>query len=445
MDILHKKRKILTKQKLKTNKDSKIKKFSITFNHIYSYLINLFLFEYLLLLLPEGILTDEKYRIQLKLGEIGDQQIFSDEYNISQYYPYRIKINNELHILRNKKILLENTNHLIDIEWNNEYQNFSYMFANLRTITYANIIQNFKSQDMDTSYMFYNCKNLRTFSYEGYNSDNINDNKNFNATKMFYNCISLTSFSFNRYKQINNINLSYMFYKCENLNYAYFSSTMVVNDMREMFYNCNSLYSINFTNFQSDISINTSYLFYNCKNLTIFDNTNTKQIKTNNMKYMFYNCSELIDVNLDNLKFATNTNISMSYAFYNCKNLISIRFNNEGTYIYISDIENMFYNCSSIQEINLPVFITIGNINMTRMFYNCNNASQITFRYYSKFYPNDLHATFYNCKSLSSLDIYYKFITDKTIDISYLFYNCSNLTSLSLNFSNSLTKNMRGT
>ena len=445
MDILHKKRKTPTKQKLKTNKDSKIKKFSITLNYIYSYLINLFLFEYLLLLLPEGILTDEKYRIQLKLGEIGDQQIFSDEYNISQYYPYRIKINNELHILRNKKILLENIDHLIDIEWNNEYQNFSYMFANLRTITYANIIQNFKSQDMDTSYMFYNCKNLRTFSYVGYNSDNINDNKNFNATKMFYNCISLTSFSFNRYKQINNINLSYMFYKCENLNYAYFSNTMVVNDMREMFYNCNSLYSIHFTNFQSDSSINTSYLFYNCNNLTIFDNTNTKQIKTNNMKYMFYNCFELIDVNLDNLKFETNFNISISYAFYNCKNLISIRFNNEVTSIYISDIENMFYNCSSIRKIELPSFKTIGNINMTRMFYNCNNASQITFRSNSKFYPNDLHATFYNCKSLSSLDIYYKFITDKTIDISYLFYNCSNLTSLSLNFSNSLTKNMRGT
>ena len=462
---LHKKEKIIKKHEQRTNKTKfqknvnlfniknnksleeinheiqvlsikKTKKYISHLYFIYYYLINYLLVEYIILSLPNLALSLPNYSITLYLGEIGDQQIFNDNYNISSNYPSRVYVNNEIQILRDKNILLEDIKHIIKLEWNEPYPNLSYMFANLSTITSAKFTSP-SMGNLNISYMFYNCTNLKGFSYSGKAQNQIID-----ATKMFYNCKSLLSANFSGYKKdFATINSSYMFFQCEKLSYIYFANLIKLNDMRKMFYNCNSLTSINFTNFMSEYSINTSYLFYNCYSLDIFINNSIQIIKTEDMKYMFYNCSQLEDIDLTNFEIANSANLS--YAFYNCKKLTNIQLNKNS--FFPSDMQNMFYNCSSLISINLPQYKNDKPINMTRMFYNCYKVQSIDFETDSLFYPNDLHATFYNCTSLSRLDIKNKFITDNVIDMSYLFYNCSGLSTLDLNFSNLLTKNMRGT
>ena len=421
------------------------KKFLVNFHYIYSYLINIIIFQYIILLLPKRVQSGTQCKIILYLGEKGDQQIFSDDYDISEYLPNRIYVNKEIQILRNKKILLESTAHPIELQWNDFSSNLSFMFAHLTTLTSATFTSMFNFKNLtigvNISHMFYNCVNLKTFTY----SNAILTNQQLDATKMFYNCLSLTSVKFSLKNQIKNTIFSSMFYNCNNLQVVDFTNNVIiVNDMREMFYNCYSLSSFNFKNIRSTNEVNTSYLFYNNSNLSFFDNNSIKEIFTNDMRYMFYNCKELEEISLNNLKTG-DSSTNMSYAFYNCNKLKSIELSNDLT--KSSDMQNMFFNCSSINKIDIyfePIYENM-TINMSRMFFNCNKAYHIKFNGNPKFYLNDLHAMFYNCSSLFNLDINDIFITDEVFDISYLFYNCSKLNSLNLIFSNSLTRNMRGT
>ena len=434
----------LLKSSTKINQRNKfltLKKSNKSISHfyrIYYYLINYLLINFILLSLPKYILSLANYQITLFVLEKGDQPIFNENYDIINNPPSRVYVNNEIQILRSKNILVEDESKSIILEWNEPNSNLSFMFANLTSIKIARINKSPSNTTLNISYMFYNCTNLKGFSIGG--NGNI---KYIDTTKMFYNCVSLLSANFTGFK--NNfviINMSNLFYNCEKLNFVNFANIMKVNDTRKMFYNCNSLTTINIINLKSEDSINTSYSFYNCYNLNNFTNNTMNKIQTNDMQYMFYNCSQLNQLNLTNLEISENANLS--YAFYNCKIIVNILLD-IGHSSKPSDMQNMFYNCSSLTSITFPQFETYPNINMTRMFYNCYNVQSITFGANSLFYPSDLHATFYNCKSLLSLDLYDKFITDYAIDISYLFYNCSNLTSLILNFSNSLTINMRGT
>ena len=74
---------------------------------LYNQFINFLMFKIILLFLPIKIYTNSKYQIILKLIGIGEQQIFSDKYNISQYMPETIKVNNKRKTLNDKKILLK--------------------------------------------------------------------------------------------------------------------------------------------------------------------------------------------------------------------------------------------------------------------------------------------------------------------------------------------------
>ena len=415
---------------------NKTKKYIYNIFYINSYIINFLILEYIIFLsLPKTVFSLLENNIILFIDEIGDQQIFSDEYDINQYYPLRIYVNDVFQILRGKQVLIEKVNSKVSIEWAYTYPNLSYMFSNLPHIMNASLNNMLNSSNTNMNYMFYNCKNLKKFNLKGINTKfEIID-----TTKMFYNCTSLTSVVFDNYKA-NNINISYMFYNNYNLNSVNFKIAILANDMRELFYNCSSLYSLTFNTFQSiaDNNINTSYSFYNCSNITNI--TINGPIITNDMRYMFYNCKILENITLNFLKISTSTN--MSYSFYNCQMLTNYIWDNELN--TPSDMRNMFYNCSTITSINLPNLKTISNINMTRMFFDCNQLKRIIFNTNSRYYPNDMHALFYNCLSLESLDLENIIDASNTIDMSYLFYNCSKLGILKIKFNNQLTNNIRG-
>ena len=361
---------------------------SVILNFIFFRFINILILKYLLLLLPIKVVVSSEYQIELKLEEDGEQQIFSDEYNISEYYPEKIMVNNETKILNNTKILLESKNFSIYIKWNNSNLDLSYMFANLENIISASInCDNYNCTN--TSYMFYNCIKLKNLTYTHINYNNLSIEQNLDATKMFYNCSSLNTvkFIFNSTDKIY-INMSYMLYNCYNLSNFSFGDNFIINDMR----------------------------------------------------YMFYNCEKLNDTNLNNIEIGTLVN--MSYSFYNCKNLKNIKWKDQLS--IPSDMRNMFYNCITIKSISLPLHLTDENLNMSKMFYNCFNLSRIEFNANSSYYPNDMHEMFYNCSSLGSLDFQNFIHFDYVKDISLLFYNCSNLSMINFNFFNSLTTNMNG-
>ena len=365
------------------NSKNKTRQYTNNICYIYSFFISVFL----VFILPEKVLlykSPQNYII-LKVNGNGTQKIFSEEYDINEYYPYKIYVNNKVQIMRNKVVKVKDNNQLIKIEWMNNNPNLTFMFSNLMNIETITI-----------------------------------NNMQSNLSK----------------------NFSYMFSNCHNLKSVSFSSIVKVNDINNMFHNCYSLEFINISNFQSITEVNASYLFYNCHNLISFPET-ANIFPLNDMRFMFYNCFKLYSVNLKKFRIGSSTN--MSFLFHNCLNLSHMEFNNDienqGS---LSDMHNLFYNCSSIISISLPFYKSDKDINMSTMFYNCINLKHIEFQNDASYYPIDIHGMFYNCYSLGSLNLGNKIITENTLDMSYLFYNCSSLHLLNFTFLNTMTKNLKG-
>ena len=427
-------------------------------SHHYFPLINLILFELILIILPKRILLDDPY-IELKVNSTGYHQILSDSY--SGIKPSAIYVNNEVQVMKDLKIYVESPEHKIRIEWENQLTNFTYMFSNLSSIisVHMNYIS---SYGCNISYMFYNCNNLKYFTYASDDNNVVKD-----SIGMFYNCSSLQNFTFNSlymrcyysdYDSNNKIyicnynyyfrNMSYMFYNCQSLQLVtYPNYIMYVNDMRGMFYNCQSLTSFNLNNFKTHYNryVDLSYMFYNCKKLSSF--TLTYKFFVNNMASMFYNCESLVSINLNSFNGTENYHINMSRLFYNCRNLTTVGTN--FSKFFISDTREMFFNCTSFNHlyyengyyydniyINIYPYYYNKHVNMSRMFYNCYNLNSIYInRYYTygKIIANDFNLMFYNCTSLTSVYLNNFYIT-YVQNMSYMFYNCKRLQYFSRNY-----------
>ena len=310
--------------------------------HKYIYNINFILFGFILLILPKKLLMIEHY-ISLKVSRTGYQQILSNEYNGPK--PCAIYIENDIQVMRERKVEVKDIGKEIILKWENKLTDFTYMFSNLISITAVKLYNIFESRS-NSSYMFYNCKSLESFSY--YRNDGIKPEIT-DTISLFYNCISLRSFSFDQFNMNNNNYnryMSYMFYNCQSLNNLIYTYIYYVRDIRGLFYNCSKLTEIKLEYFYTSSSskANSSYLFYNCILLEKVSFQN--YFYTNAMESMFYNCQKLISINLTPIR--TDNSINISRLFYNCSQLSSVKgdFHN----FYISDTREMFFNCTSFKH-----------------------------------------------------------------------------------------------
>ena len=62
------------------------------------------------------------------------------------------------------------------------------------------------------------------------------------------------------------------------------------------------------------------------------------------MSWMFYNCSSLKELNLNNFNTSNVTN--MSWMFYDCRSLTELNLNNFNTN-NVTDMSYMFWGCSN--------------------------------------------------------------------------------------------------
>ena len=72
----------------------------------------------------------------------------------------------------------------------------------------------------------------------------------------------------------------------------------------------------------------------------------------------------------------------MSWMFFDCSSLKELNINNFNTN-NVTDMESMFYECSSLKELNLNNFNTNNVTNMSWMFYGCSDEliKEIKFKY----------------------------------------------------------------
>jgi len=98
----------------------------------------------------------------------------------------------------------------------------------------------------------------------------------------------------------------------------------------------------------------------NCKTVTLEEERNTIKLiwsqKVTTCDNMFFGCSTIDEIDLSN--FDTSSVNSMVTMFRICHSLTSINLSNKFTTKNVQNTKSMFYNCTSLSSIDLSNFIT---------------------------------------------------------------------------------------
>lgn len=105
----------------------------------------------------------------------------------------------------------------------------------------------------------------------------------------------------------------------------------------------------------------------------------------------------------------------------------------------ITDMQDMFYNCTKLETMDVSGFKTSKVTNMSRMFEGCSSLKELDVSGFSTGGVLNMHAMFEKCSSLTELDVSH-FDTKNVTTIDYMFQNCTGLTKIDV--SNFDTKNV---
>ena len=170
---------------------------------------------------------------------------------------------------------------------------------------------------------------------------------------------------------------------------------------KEMFRNCFNLKSVDLSKIKLDYIPGSTYKKGKYYSSEYF----------NSINYMFYKCSSLTNVYFPSSNFYPE---DMSYSFAFCSSLI---FTNCTITIYAKKMNNMFYDCSSLQIFNVTLFDSNNkNINNGAI-----NASNLI----------DISNMFSGCSSLISIDLSW-IATPNVRNYEGLFYDCSSLKDINI-------------
>ena len=172
--------------------------------------------------------------------------------------------------------------------------------------------------------------------------------------------------------------------------------------------------------------------------ITGLEYLNTENVT--NMNCMFFNCSSL--TSLDVTHFNTANVTDMNCMFFNCSSLTSLDVTHFNT-ANVTDMTSMFSNCSSLTSLDVTHFNTAKVTNMTNMFSDCSSLTSLDVTHFNTAKVTNMSSMFYSCSSLASLDVTH-FNTANVTNMSYMFYSCSSLTSLDVtHFNTAKVTNMR--
>ena len=171
----------------------------------------------------------------------------------------------------------------------------------------------------------------------------------------------------------------------------------------------------------------TAYWFNRCHNLSSIKHIeylNTGKVE--DMMAMFYECSSLTD--LDVKGFDTQNAVNLQYMFYGCDGLTSLDvsgFNTSKAQIMFQ----MFAQCSGLTSLDVSKFDTENVFTMRSMFSGCSSLTALDVSLFKTGNVTDMGFMFNGCSKLTALDVS-GFDTGNVTSMEAMFANCSGLTSL---------------
>ena len=207
----------------------------------------------------------------------------------------------------------------------------------------------------------------------------------------------------------------------------------------------NNLININYNNnFNTSKVTNMSYMFLpiesgdwsndvlltsNSSNVkpTLLNKINNSDVELMSTQGLSYYSSLK---NLDLSSFNTSKVTNMSNMFFECSSLTSIDLSSFNT-SKVTNMFNMFSWCPSLTSLDLSSFNTSNVTNMYGMFEYCSTLTSLDVGSFNTSEVTSMYGMFSDCQSLTSLDLN-SFNTSKVTDMYEMFDGCSFLTSLAL-------------
>lgn len=159
-----------------------------------------------------------------------------------------------------------------------------------------------------------------------------------------------------------------------------------------------------------------------------------------NTTNMFYQCNSLQSVNLSN--FNTSNVTIMQNMFGYCLSLQTLDISNFNT-ANVTSMQNMFGYCSSLRSLDLSNFNTANVISMYSMFAYCMSLQVLDLSSFDTSKVTNMSTMFYNCSSLQTILFSNNFNTIIVTTMYSMFYGCGFLQTVSLsNFNTSAVTNI---
>ena len=149
-----------------------------------------------------------------------------------------------------------------------------------------------------------------------------------------------------------------------------------------------------------DKDLDNDFYKFNNNNFTnlIFKNVDIGNVT--NMDSMFYGCSSLTSLDLST--WHTSNVTCMNYMFYNCSSLTSLDVSKFDT-SKVTDMPNMFNSCRKLTFLDLSGWDTSKVTNMDYMFYYCRALTSLDISGWDISNVTGMNNMFYYCRALKTI------------------------------------------
>ena len=343
-------------------------------------------------------------------------------------------------LFTNKKKYIENTD--IFVLQYPEGNELSFSYGKIRLTKYNNIVHNASTKEGSSgSPIIRRCKENYII---GLHYGGMKKKENINYS---YNLASIFDSILNDINKPNEINCLYKVENHENeiqLLHEYNLENYWNNeDYKKLYIETKDL-NKNFYEENLELYINNKKIKFNYKyKVNKIEEIKVKfkfKKKLTNSCFMFFNCSSLNSIDLSSFNSSNVT--KMCCMFTGCTSLNSINLSSFNTG-NVKDMSNMFSFCRSLKSINLYSFNTINVKDMSYMFQECSSLNSIDLSTFNTINVTNMKCMFCSCSSLNSID----FSSFNTINVIYMkgmFENCISLNKINISsFNTCKVTNMR--
>ncbi len=333
-----------------------------------------------------------------------------------------------------------------------------YEMKSLQSITGMEYLNT--SEVTNMAYMFSDCGNLTSLDLSHFNTSQVTI-----MHDMFEFCCGLTSLDLSRFNTSKVTDMENMFAECTNLQTIYVGSgwnTTAVESSRWMFTECNSLVGGQGTTWDMSnptdktyahidggpsnpgyfTAATEAYANYTSSNTTLtfyYDSQRSSRTGTTYDLNSGDDTPAWSDSNVQISEEVTNVVFDPSFAdarptstsawFRDMENLSSITGLSYLNTSEVTNMEEMFYGCITLESIDMSHFNTAKVTDMHNMFTACYGLTSLDLRSFDTRNVTDMSEMFYFCTNLLSTNLS-SFNTSKVTDMHWMFFNCYGLRTI---------------